>query len=544
MAGESLTIRELLVRLGVDAEQGPVDRFDAGIERVRRGMAALVRLAVVVTGGIAAVTGATLAAANATAREAEEAERMAAALALSTEKAQGYRHAFEVLGLDADDVGDAFNTIADRVEDARGGMQSYIDDLALIGLTVDDLRGKDPEGLFLAFADAAAASEDVNKRNTAAVRIFGDDLGRKLLPALIGGSAAFDRLRDEAADLGLVLSGDALAAARGFREDQRRLLGVLRAVRSEFAIGVIPYLRIAAERLLDWYKANREAVRTRLADTAEKIGDAIVFVTDSLLAADRVVQSTIGGWGPIFLGVAAAAAVLVAAIGLGGLAAVLSGLVTIGSAVVGVFGALAAVLGVPALVLAGLVIAGIAVGLAQVAVIVGPVIAAFVGLALVLDDVRVFLAGGESALGKYLDQFGRAERVLESVRRLFAAIGDLGDAVVAVVGRIASAITDTLRPVIDPVLDTIDRLLARYEALLARLGARAIDFGIGGLDALSAGVSRGAAAVSGASGGSTVNAPVVVNANGLGEAEARALAQAVVAENLRHAAAIAAGGER
>ncbi|MEX0469908.1 hypothetical protein V6X73_09235, partial [Spiribacter sp. 390] len=86
--------------------------------------------------------------ANAALSSAQNIERQARAISVTTEEFQRLRFTFAQFGADSADIADVFGTLSDRAEDAKSGMQSFIDDFKLVGIEVDDLRGKNGEQLF------------------------------------------------------------------------------------------------------------------------------------------------------------------------------------------------------------------------------------------------------------------------------------------------------------------------------------------------------------------------------------------------------------
>jgi len=144
---------------------------------------------------VAAMAAALAALTVASAQAVREQTRLAEGLGETVQTVQELGFAFRRFGADEADLADALATISDRAEDAKTGMQSFIDDFALVGVAVDDLRDKSPAQLFETFIQAASETADANKRVTAAVRVFGDDLGRKLLPLLTRGTSELDALK-------------------------------------------------------------------------------------------------------------------------------------------------------------------------------------------------------------------------------------------------------------------------------------------------------------------------------------------------------------
>lgn len=145
-----------------------------------------------------------------TALALEDVDRQARALGASRQSIQELIFTFRQFGLDTNDVSDALGTLADRARDAEAGQKSFVDDFKLLGVAIDDLRGKSPEELFAVMARRIAEIEDPTRRTAGIVRIFGDDLGRRLSPLLIEGEEGLRRYADAAREAGQVLEDDAV----------------------------------------------------------------------------------------------------------------------------------------------------------------------------------------------------------------------------------------------------------------------------------------------------------------------------------------------
>ena len=139
---------------------------------------------------------------------ARQVNDLAPALGMTTDELQEWEYVFARSGLALEDVSDAFATLADRTEDALSGTESMIEDFRLVGITTDQLRGKNPAQLFELFSDAVSGTSDKNRALTSIVRNLGDDLGRKLAPALMLGKKGLQEMRKEAQDLGIIMDAD------------------------------------------------------------------------------------------------------------------------------------------------------------------------------------------------------------------------------------------------------------------------------------------------------------------------------------------------
>ncbi|MFP4598054.1 MAG: hypothetical protein ACLFVJ_07370 [Persicimonas sp.] len=202
------------------------------------GAAAVAGLAVAVTGAVSVVKGMV----ESTARQALEADRMSSALGLSTQAYSELAFAAKAMGAEGDHVADAIGTITDRAEDAKAGMQSFKDDFALVGIEVEDLRGKNPEELFRQFAEGVASTEDPNKRATAALRVLGDDVGRRLLPLLQQGEEGLDKFAEKARELGVSIDQEAAVNARMFEQAMVEFDATMNGVSMGVGNALIPAL--------------------------------------------------------------------------------------------------------------------------------------------------------------------------------------------------------------------------------------------------------------------------------------------------------------
>lgn len=182
-----------------------------------------------------------------------EIDRQAEALGSTTDALQELQRTFREFRLDDDDVSDALGTIADRAQDAKDGMQSFIDDFKLLGVTVDEMRGKRPEELFALIADGAASIEDPTRRTAAIVRIFGDDLGRRLNPLLLEGSRGLEAYAQRWHETGLIIDRDGVAAGKEAAEMFAEMDRKVSALADNLMANLVPAINRVAENLNDLF---------------------------------------------------------------------------------------------------------------------------------------------------------------------------------------------------------------------------------------------------------------------------------------------------
>lgn len=208
----------------IDRAMKTVDKTFAGFNKtVSRAVKGLGALGLVMSGG------ALLRGAEAALDKMLKVQRSAEALGDSTKAIQELIYTFGQFDLESKDVSDALNTLSDRAKDAEQGTQSYIQDFKLLGVTVDDLRGKRPSQLFETMAAAVAQINDPTTRAAAVVRIFGDDLGNKLLPLLMKGREGLDGYRKEAEKFNIIVGEKQVKAAADAAEQLKKVRAIFDA---------------------------------------------------------------------------------------------------------------------------------------------------------------------------------------------------------------------------------------------------------------------------------------------------------------------------
>jgi len=138
--------------------------------------------------------------------------KMARRTGWSTEAVSAYAHAAELAGTSQDTLERGIQGLNRMLLNAKLGLTSATDALDEVGLSYDDLAGKDPQAQFNLLAERIAGIEDPATRSAVAMRIFGKS-GAELLPMLAMGENGLKGAAKEARELGLVISAKTAAAA-------------------------------------------------------------------------------------------------------------------------------------------------------------------------------------------------------------------------------------------------------------------------------------------------------------------------------------------
>lgn len=385
-----VTIRELLVRLGVRADVGTVQAFDAALDRAKGTASELVSGLKLVTGTVLA-TGAALAANSiSVAAQAEATQLLADGLGVTADALQRYEYALGTAGARTEDVGVLLGKMSERANAVRNGNAAAAEGFRALGVSIDEVKRLSPGDLMLRLADGAQATKDPVQRMAALVGIVGDDAARRLAPGLMMGADSIRALGDEAARAGGILDEDGIQTALEYQAVWNRMVATLRGVRTQIGLAFLPAVREATEALTEFF--GRRDVREGIGDYISTATSAVRTFVGVLRGADTVVTRYIGGWETVAWG-------LTAALGALGAWKIVGPLLTLSSILAGFLSAVGGVLGTGAVG----TLAAIAAGIVGATMALWPFIAAGAALVLVLEDIYTWLTGGDSVLGRWLE---------------------------------------------------------------------------------------------------------------------------------------------
>lgn len=439
----STTIRELLVRLGVDDGDSAavVSTLDNALEDLidvgTKAVAVATAVTVAFGGIVASAAGA-----------ADAVDKGSTAAAISTDAYQELNFIAGQMGTNIETVTKALGKQTTALGQLQDGAGPAGEALGELGLTYEYLAGLSADEQLLATANALSQVTNEQERLQLATAIYGEDMAQQLMPLLSASGSELEAMAQQAHDLGLVLSEDSVAAGVLFTDTLDQVLGVAKGLKNLIGLSLLPALTDLLTRLRDWYSANSQLIAQRLASWVEVIAAGIERLVSWVGLADEAVQRVFGGWEPILI----AAAGLVATVG----------------------AAIAALAGLKAWFAIEAAIAAIGtIGAATfgwiVAAIVGAT-AAVVGLGLVIDDLVTYFQGGQSAIGDFIERFREADGYLGAAARTLELLLGIGARVVDIVMKLGEVWWTVFSATTLPVL----------EALLGALIAVA-EVGLGGI---------------------------------------------------------------
>lgn len=242
-------------------------------EKMQKAIAGAAKAAAVATGALASGAAAGfLAAAKSQADFLVASQRSAEAVGVTTDKFIGLAGSAGQFGLEADEMAEVLQVLS--VEAMEGGEK-----LKKLGVSIRDSNGelKSADQLLKetssAFRDLAPGVE----KTAAAASLFGEDMGRKVIPMLNEGSGALLEIEQRA----IMFSGAMSDEAAGATQEFGSAIGIVQeagqGLMTRFLAAVMPKIADFAQGIADWI-SNSENFYTVLSKVNDGIRVAVIAV--------------------------------------------------------------------------------------------------------------------------------------------------------------------------------------------------------------------------------------------------------------------------
>lgn len=198
---------------------------------------------------------------------------------MSAEALQEWQYAAKLGGMESETLVKALEKQQKSFADAKTGSASLAESYAALGVNVEMVGSS--EDALNAVIDALADLDDETQRNALANDIFGKSYA-ELAPLLNFGSEGIAELRQEARDLGLVLSNETVAATAEAGDSFDKLTGTIDVAKSGILAGMLPSLVSVSDALRE--NLNTTSARKQL----EKLGKSAGQITEK--AADLAMK--------------------------------------------------------------------------------------------------------------------------------------------------------------------------------------------------------------------------------------------------------------
>jgi phage-related protein len=212
----------------------------------------------------------------------------AGALGISTKALQEYRYVANLSGMETADMDAALTKLT--VNLGKGGDQMDAT-LAMLGLTVEQLKSAGPDQVLEMVADGMKNVSDPMAKAAITTQLFGKS-SVKMVNALSGGADAIAKLRAEADAAGYVMDETALSAGTRMGDAMDRLRMTAEGAANRLGITFVPVM----EKMINTATNFLQKAGPGLSDTLAGLGGIVSSTFDALLP---VLNSVFGILKPI-----------------------------------------------------------------------------------------------------------------------------------------------------------------------------------------------------------------------------------------------------
>jgi len=362
-------VRELFAKLGLSVDAASFAVADHMLGAVKSGLGLLV--------SGAARAGAEMR--DVITRTVETASALndtSVALGVTTEALQELGYAAQLNGSSLEGMADGLRKLSIHMEAAAEGGGEAAEVFRKLGVSVTEggkLRAAD--AVLEDIAEKFKAMPDGARKVATAIDLFGKS-GASLIPTLTVGREELVKLREEARGLGVVMTRELIESGDTLGDTWDKLKFAADGLRYTIASSLLTGLNDTLRATIEWIKANRVLVSSRMALVFKAMGAGIRALGAGLSLVWRVLGFVIDRW-KLF-------SVLI--------------LSTLAAVVLANAGAVISFLSLQAASVAAAVASAAAWAAAAAPVLALAALIALVVLA--LEDIWVFLHGGESLFGK------------------------------------------------------------------------------------------------------------------------------------------------
>lgn len=218
-----------------------------------KGLAVAAKASAVALAGIAVAIGAIAKGAQQFAKITDRVDKLSQRIGISRTAFQEWDFILSQTGTSAEGLEMAVKTLSRAADEAAQGTESYADAFNRLGVSIVDTNGnmKTQEQLFKDTFSALSDLENETERTAIASEVLGRS-ATQLAPAFNQGSEAIERMRQEAHDLGLIMSDDVIDAGVILTDNLDKLRRVGKGLFVEVFSGIVPALNNATTALAQW----------------------------------------------------------------------------------------------------------------------------------------------------------------------------------------------------------------------------------------------------------------------------------------------------
>jgi len=287
-----MIVRELVTKLGFDADDKEVSSYENAMKGLKTTILG-------VGAAIAGIGAASFAFANSIAAQGNSLAKTAKGVGLSL---KDYQELEYVLGristISKDQVGQGFRDASSRLAQARNEAGAMRDEFIKLGFTQEEIvsGGVSTNDVFMRLSEMAKDSTTEVAALVGAQRIFGEEVGRLLGPALRDTTDSVDDLRAKFQELSGGFSEEGAKSAEDYEDAMLNLTTVFDSLKISIGEGLLPILTSLVRSFTDVVAANKKLIQIKIKNFFEGVSAVGSTVFDALKAVWNVLDGIVSSF--------------------------------------------------------------------------------------------------------------------------------------------------------------------------------------------------------------------------------------------------------
>lgn len=245
---------------------------------------------------------------------------------IGAEELQKLKFGAEQSGVSFDGLQGAIIKMNKSISEARDGTKAQSEAFQRLGIDLSTLAGLSPDQQFMRIAEALSRVTDPALKTSLAMDLFGKS-GAQLIPFLNEGAAGMEALGQKAQELGLVMSGDAVAQAEAFGDQWEAMKLQFQQVAVQLGSALIPALQQLMPRIQEiignviaWVQANPQLTAS-IATVVGAVGAVMavlgpfLIMLPGIVSAFSMISAAVPAVGAAFIALTGPVGIVIAALG-------------------------------------------------------------------------------------------------------------------------------------------------------------------------------------------------------------------------------------
>jgi hypothetical protein len=192
---------------------------------------------------------------------------------------QELSYAGDQAGMSMEDTNGIITKLSKNLYEAANGNKEMAKTFASAGIAVRNADGtlRPAADVLEDVGDLIAGMPDGTKKTALAMELLGKS-GAKAIPLLNEGGDGIRKLREEAHELGAVMSDETVRGLDEFGDTQSKVKAALIGLRNEAVAALLPTLKEMVTGLLAWIKANREVIKQKIQSIIKAMATGLKFL--------------------------------------------------------------------------------------------------------------------------------------------------------------------------------------------------------------------------------------------------------------------------